>query len=59
MINKYRDKKLVHGYVVNVYNLLNYDIDLPIYDYKYKNVIVNQYTYQCINDDLSLGPILT
>lgn len=47
---KYRDKKLYDGYVVNVYNLLNYDIDLILDDYKYKNVVFNEYTYQC--DDI-------
>lgn len=53
----YKYKKIYAGYVVNVYNLLNYDIDLPLDDYK--NIIMNQYTYQCVHDDIHLGQMIT
>jgi hypothetical protein len=45
---------MIDGYVVNVYNVLNYDIDLCLNTNQYKNVITNQYTYQSVNE-LKLG----
>lgn len=51
-------KQTYDGYVVNIYNILNYDIDIPMLDKnKCKNVIVNDYTYQCIDDDIYEGDI--
>jgi hypothetical protein len=53
-------KNTYDGYIVNVYNVLNYDIDIPLLKpEKYKNVIINQYTYQCVKNDIELGDIKT
>jgi hypothetical protein len=54
---KYREINNVIGFVVNVHNATNYDIDLilpqPIYD-KYKTVIINKYSYNEVDDDLNI-----
>jgi len=41
---------MINGYVVNVYNVLNYDIDFNLELSQYKNVITNDYTYQLIDE---------
>ena len=54
---KYREINNVIGFIVNVHNATNYDIDLllpqNIHD-KYKNVIINSYTYQELDDNLNI-----
>ena len=53
----YREINNVIGFVVNVHNATNYDIDLilpqHIHD-KYKTVIINKYSYNEVDDDLNI-----
>jgi hypothetical protein len=54
---KYREINNVIGFIVNVHNATNYDIDLilpqHIHD-KYKTVIINKYSYNEVDDDLNI-----
>ena len=54
---KYREINNVIGFVVNVHNATNYDIDLilpqHIHD-KYKTVVINKYSYNEVDDDLNI-----
>jgi len=54
---KYREINNVIGFVVNVHNATNYDIDLilpqHIHD-KYKTVIINKYSYNEVDADLNI-----
>jgi hypothetical protein len=64
-INRYqrmREIKNVSGFIVNVHDATNFDIDLDIslnlHD-KYQDVISNQYTYQDLGSDFIENPDLT
>jgi len=60
--NKYqrmREVKNVTGFIVNVHDATNFDIDLEIsaeLHEKYRDVICNQYTYQDLGEDFLENP---
>jgi len=62
--NRYQRMREIHnitGFIVNVHDATNYDIDLeipPELHEKYRDVISNQYTYQDLNDDFLENPNL-
>ena len=54
-----REVKSVTGFIVNVHDATNFDIDLdiiPELHEKYRDVISNQYTYQDLDDDFLENP---
>ncbi len=60
--NKYqrlREVRNVLGYIVNVHDATNYDIDLaldPELRFKYERVISNRYVYEDFDEDLFYNP---
>lgn len=64
-INRYqrmREIKNITGFIVNVHDATNFDIDLdipPNLHEKYQDVISNQYTYQDLGSDFLENPDLT
>jgi hypothetical protein len=54
---KFREINNVIGFIVNVHNATNYDIDLflpnNIHE-KYKNVIMNKYSYNEVDDNMNI-----
>jgi len=54
---KFREINNVIGFIVNVHNATNYDIDLflpnNIHE-KYKNVIINKYSYNEVDDNMNI-----
>lgn len=63
--NKYqrmREVKNVQGFIVNVHDATNFDIDLdiiPELHERYRDVISNQYTYQDLGEDFVQNPHLS
>ena len=63
--NKYqrmREVKNIVGFIVNVHDATNFDIDLdiiPELHEKYRDVISNQYTYQDLGEDFVQNPHLS
>lgn len=62
--NKYRrlrEVKDISGFIVNVHDATNFDIDLDIPSHihdRYSSVITNTYSYQVISDNLMKNPSL-
>ena len=62
--NKYQRMREIHnitGFIVNVHDATNFDIDLEIpgeLHERYRDVISNQYTYQDLGDDFLENPDL-